>query len=42
MFITGGLAAEETRTTDHPDRDALQAYLEKEQSFPTFAIGKLR
>ncbi|MGR3453257.1 TIGR01459 family HAD-type hydrolase [Pseudooceanicola sp.] len=42
LFITGGLAAEETRTTDQPDRDALQAYLEKEQSFPTFAIGKLR
>ncbi|MGR3374733.1 TIGR01459 family HAD-type hydrolase [Pseudooceanicola nanhaiensis] len=42
LFITGGLAAEETRTTRQPDREALQAFLEKEQSSPTYAIGKLR
>ncbi len=42
LFITGGLAAEETRTTDQPDEAALRAYLEKEQSSPTFSIGALR
>jgi HAD superfamily hydrolase (TIGR01459 family) len=42
LFITGGLAAEETGTTDQPDEDALRAYLEKEQSAPTFSIGHLR
>ena len=42
LFITGGLAAEETGTTDRPDEAALRAYLEKEQSAPTFSIGHLR
>jgi len=42
LFITGGLAAEETGTTDQPDADALRAYLEKEHSAPTFSIGHLR
>lgn len=42
LFITGGLAAEETRTTDQPDPEALAAYLAAHQSEPTFAIGKLR
>lgn len=42
LFITGGLAASETRTTDQPDEEALRAYLAKEMIAPTFAIGKLR
>ncbi len=42
LFITGGLAATETRTTDQPDTKALSAYLEKEMMNPTFAIGQLR
>lgn len=42
LFITGGLAARETRTTDQPDEEALRAYLAKEMIAPTFAIGKLR
>jgi HAD superfamily hydrolase (TIGR01459 family) len=42
LFITGGLAAEETKTTCQPDEAALRAYLEKEQASPTFSIGALR
>ncbi|MFL4470322.1 TIGR01459 family HAD-type hydrolase [Tateyamaria armeniaca] len=42
LFISGGLAAAETRTDTQPDPDALSAYLEKEMSAPTFAIGHLR
>jgi hypothetical protein len=42
LFITGGLAASETKTSQQPDPDALSAYLEKEKSAPTYSIGKLR
>ncbi|MEX0311588.1 MAG: TIGR01459 family HAD-type hydrolase [Tateyamaria sp.] len=42
LFISGGLAAAETKTSHQPDPDALNAYLEKEKSAPTFAIGHLR
>ncbi|KIC50358.1 TIGR01459 family HAD-type hydrolase [Tateyamaria sp. ANG-S1] len=42
LFISGGLAAAETKTSHQPDPDALSAYLEKETSAPTFAIGHLR
>ncbi|EAR51460.1 HAD-superfamily subfamily IIA hydrolase [Oceanicola granulosus HTCC2516] len=42
LFITGGLAAEETRTEHQPDADALEAYLAVERITPTYAIGKLR
>ena len=42
LFISGGLAAEETKTSHQPDPDALRAYLETEKSAPTFAIGHLR
>jgi len=42
LFITGGLAAVETKTTRQPDRDALETYLANEQSAPTYAIGFLR
>ncbi len=42
LFISGGLAAEETKTTVQPDANALSAYLEKEMSNPTYTIGFLR
>ena len=42
LFITGGLAAAETRTQNQPDPNALSAYLETEMMNPTFAIGQLR
>jgi HAD superfamily hydrolase (TIGR01459 family) len=42
LFITGGLAAEETKTGFQPDEAALSAYLEKEMRAPTYAIGRLR
>ena len=42
LFISGGLAAAETRTTRQPDREALSAYLSKEMQAPTYTIGKLR
>lgn len=42
LFISGGLAAAETKTTQQPDPDALSAYLQKENSSPTFTIGQLR
>ncbi|MDF1854454.1 TIGR01459 family HAD-type hydrolase [Pseudooceanicola sp.] len=42
LFITGGLAAEETGTEAHPTSDSLQAFMKKEEVSPTYAIGKLR
>jgi|SRR6056297_83336 len=42
LFITGGLAAKETKTTRHPDETALDAYLQAEEMHPTYAIGFLR
>ena len=42
LFISGGLAAVETKTTDQPDPDALSAYIAKENRDPTFSIGQLR
>lgn len=42
LFISGGLAAAETKTTDQPEKEALAAYLDREMSAPTFAIGQLR
>ncbi|MDK3073708.1 TIGR01459 family HAD-type hydrolase [Sedimentitalea sp. JM2-8] len=42
LFITGGLASIETKTSHQPDANALSDYLEREMSNPTFAIGKLR
>lgn len=42
LFISGGLAASETKTTHQPDADALKAYLEGESTFPTYTIGHLR
>ena len=42
LFISGGLAAEQTKTTDQPDPDALTAYLAAENIDPTYTIGFLR
>ncbi|MCV2882262.1 TIGR01459 family HAD-type hydrolase [Actibacterium sp. XHP0104] len=43
LFITGGLAAEDTRTRDgQPDPQALEAYLAERQISPTYSIGMLR
>ncbi|SIS55441.1 HAD-superfamily class IIA hydrolase, TIGR01459 [Roseivivax lentus] len=42
LFITGGLAAADTRTEAQPDPDALAAYLAKEGISPTYSIGFLR
>lgn len=42
LFISGGLAAAETKTTHQPDTTALTAYLKKEMSSPTYTIGQLR
>ena len=42
LFISGGLAASETKTTTHPDPDALSHFLQTEKSNPTYTIGHLR
>ncbi|AVO39642.1 TIGR01459 family HAD-type hydrolase [Pukyongiella litopenaei] len=42
LFITGGLAAAETRTASQPDPQALEAYLQREMTSPRHAIGFLR
>lgn len=42
LFITGGLAAAETKTETQPDADALSSYLKKENYSPTYSIGFLR
>lgn len=42
LFITGGLAASETKTSVQPDAEALKTYLDKEMSNPEYAIGFLR
>ena len=42
LFISGGLAASETKTSVQPDANALNLYLEKEKSNPTYTIGHLR
>lgn len=42
LFISGGLAAAETKTTHQPDPAALDAYLSKEMTTARFTIGQLR
>ncbi|WP_282157067.1 TIGR01459 family HAD-type hydrolase [Shimia thalassica] len=42
LFISGGLAAAETKTVQDPDPAALDTYLTKENVAPNFAIGQLR
>lgn len=42
LFITGGLAARETKTSEQPDPAALEQYLRDQQMSPSYAIGYLR
>jgi len=42
LFISGGLAALETKTANQPDPEALSDYLAREQVAPTYTIGHLR
>jgi HAD superfamily hydrolase (TIGR01459 family) len=42
LFISGGLAAAETKTDTQPDAAALTAYLQSQMMSPTFTIGHLR
>lgn len=42
LFISGGLAAEATKTSHQPDPEALSSYLQSENIYPTYTIGKLR
>ncbi len=42
LFITGGLAAADTKTQDQPDPEALERYLAQEMMSPTYSIGFLR
>lgn len=42
LFVTGGLAAEETGTTRQPDATALDAFLASERYDPLYSIGFLR
>ena len=42
LFISGCLTAAGTKTVAQPDPELLAAYLEAEQSNPTFTIGHLR
>ncbi|EAQ07735.1 TIGR01459 family HAD-type hydrolase [Yoonia vestfoldensis] len=42
LFITGGLAAHETRTTTQPEPEALERFLATAQTSATYSIGFLR
>ncbi|PIB25809.1 HAD family hydrolase [Amylibacter kogurei] len=42
LFITGGLAASDTATTDQPDAQKLEKFLTDAQLSPTYSIGYLR
>lgn len=42
LFISGGLAKTETKTSHQPDPEALEVYLSKEKASPTYTIGQLR
>ncbi|MBS0126203.1 TIGR01459 family HAD-type hydrolase [Thetidibacter halocola] len=42
LFISGGLAREDTGTGDQPDLALLETYLTREKVAPAFAIGYLR
>ncbi len=42
LFISGGLAAMDTKTERQPDPGALGTYLAREQIAPTYTIGYLR
>jgi HAD superfamily hydrolase (TIGR01459 family) len=42
LFITGGLAASDTKTNRQPDPAALEAFVAEAQATPTYAMGFLR
>jgi HAD superfamily hydrolase (TIGR01459 family) len=42
LYITGGLARDETRTRRDPDQAALDTYVADQMITPTYAIGALR
>ncbi len=42
LFLSGGLAARETGTRDHPDPERLTRYLKRENVSPTYISGFLR
>ena len=42
LFISGGLAAKETKTDTQPDPDALADYLQSQQMSANYTIGHLR
>ena len=42
IFVTGGLAAAETKTVRQPNSSALEAYVAEVQLTPTYAMGFLR
>jgi hypothetical protein len=42
LFISGGLAAAETKTSHHPHAESLTDYIQKENINPTYTIGRLR
>ena len=42
LFISGGLAAEETKTENQPNPEALNSYLAAETQAPRYTIGFLR
>lgn len=42
LFVTGGLAAAETKTAQSPEPEALNTFLQKEMMSPRYAIGMLR
>ncbi len=42
LFITGGLAAAETKTRIDPDQAALDQFVTEAMTAPTYAIGQLR
>ncbi|SMX38362.1 TIGR01459 family HAD-type hydrolase [Maliponia aquimaris] len=42
LFISGGLARAETKTTHQPEPAALEAYIQREMINPSFTIGTLR
>ncbi|MEV8466022.1 TIGR01459 family HAD-type hydrolase [Fluviibacterium sp. DFM31] len=42
LFVTGGLAAEQTGTNGQPDPERLSAYLDEIRTSPAYAIGMLR
>ena len=42
LFVTGGLAREQTATTRQPEQNALDAFFSEARLTPTYAVGYLR